>query len=136
MTALTNQSFKFAINVFWVTSREADDCCWAAVLGPQREAVREYAARVARGEAMPHGLEHLAHLNDLIDHWLGLFARRAHDASTRGSKSTGGVTVPTFLSDDLVEVWNHVRGTQHRAHARTLARTSGRGGDASPRLAD
>ena len=71
MAALTDKSFKFPSNVFWVTSREADDCCWSAVLAPQHEAVREYNARVARGEAMPDGLEVFARLADLNDYWIG-----------------------------------------------------------------
>ena len=115
MAALTDKSFKFPINVFWVTSREADDCCWSAVLAPQHEAVKEYNARVARGEAMPDGLEHFAHLADLNDYWIGLFSRKAHHSSTRGSKGVGGVAFPMFLSEELVEAWTHVRGMQQRA---------------------
>ena len=182
MAALTDKSWKFPVNVYWVTSREADDCCWSAVLAPQHEAVREYKARVARGDAVPDHLAHLAHVGDINEYWIGLWKRKAHDGTTRGTKTTGGVAVPMFLSEQLVEVWKHVRGTQERARARTLARsqrsrgraralhrskaalkahvgasrpppnagplnapeqqardattTSGRGGDASPRLAD
>ena len=85
MAALTAQSFKFPVHCYWVTSREADDCCWSAVLGPQHEAVKEYNARVARGDAMPHGLEHFAHVNDLNDYWIGLF-KRASCTRSRGTK--------------------------------------------------
>ena len=115
MATLTAQSFKFPVHCYWVTSREADDCCWSAVLGPQQEAVKEYEARVSRGDAMPTGLEHLAHLNDINDHWLGLFSRKAHHSSARGTKGVGGVAVPMFLSEELVEAWTHVRGMQQRA---------------------
>ena len=69
MATVTAQSFKFPVHCWWVTSREADDCCWielfrcwSAVLGPEQEAVKEYEARVSRGNAMPTGLEHFAHL--------------------------------------------------------------------------
>ena len=138
MAALTDKSFKFPINVFWVTSREADDCCWSAVLAPQHEAVKEYNARVARGEAMPDGLEHFAHLADLNDFWIGLFSRKAHHSSTRGSKGVSGVAFPIFLSEELVEAWMHVRGMlqraqEHSAHARALG-CRARGGVRFPTL--
>ena len=124
MAALTDKSFKFPINVFWVTSREADDCCWSAVLAPQHEAVKEYNARVARGEAMPDGLEHFAHLADLNDYWIGLFSRKAHHSSTRGSKGVGGVAFPMFLSEKLVEAWTHVHGMQQRAQQHSAHSTA------------
>ena len=39
MSKLDNKSFKFATNIYWVTAREADDCCWTAVLPPSHQAV-------------------------------------------------------------------------------------------------
>ena len=88
MAALTDKSFKFPVNVYWVTSREADDCCWSAVLAPQHEAVREYKARVARGDAVPDHLAHLAHVGDINEYWIGLWKRAAHDGTTRCLLST------------------------------------------------
>lgn len=111
MRSLTDKSFKFPVNVYWVTSRESDDTCWTAVLAPNSDAVKEYKARAGRGNGVPHEYAWIADLNDINDHWLGLWRRKAFEAATRGTQSTAGVAFPCSMSEALVDTWVAVRGT-------------------------
>ena len=112
MRNLKDKDFKFPINVYWVTSRESSDCAWTAVLAPNSTAVKEHRARVARGDAAPETLRWISDLGDVNDRWLELFRQKKLDASQRGNKSRAGVAFPEAMSDDLIELWVHVRGAR------------------------
>ena len=119
MRSLTDRSFKFPVNVYWVTSRESDNMCWTAVLAPNSDAVIEYKARARRGNGVPHDLKWIADLNDINDHWLGLWRRKAFEANTRGTHCAAGVAFPSSMSEELIDTWVTVRGTWQRACTRS-----------------
>jgi hypothetical protein len=110
---LTDKAFKFASNVYWVSSREAPDNCWSWALAPDHPAVKEYMARVSRDAAAPEEHRWVQRRADINDNWISLWRESSAPPHTRGDRLRGGVTFPVTLSEELIETWIHTRGTPH-----------------------
>ena len=113
MKKLTDKAFKFASNVYWVTSREAPDNCWSWALAPNHHAVKEHMARVSRDAAAPEEHRWVQRRADVNDAWITLWRVGSAPPHTRGDRGHGGVTFPVTLSEELIETWIHTRGTLH-----------------------
>jgi hypothetical protein len=111
MRQLKASSFKRSSNVYWVTSMEAADSLWLAVLALDEEAVVEYDRRVRRGVAVPECYPWMDTWGSLMEEWIHRWSRGSVMGDTRGDKKRAGCAVPEALSEELLAVWDHVRGT-------------------------
>jgi hypothetical protein len=119
MKKLTLSSFKHSVNVYWVTSSEADDFIWLSVLRPDAECVLEYKARLARNvEVVPPHLPWATTWGDLMEEWISRWSRGAM-FECRGDKKRAAAAFPSGMSTEFNEIWEHVRGAlpdlSHRA---------------------